>query len=289
MRLIAGLTAALAVLVPTAPLATAQQAPTVVLKPSSGKAGSGFTIAWSGFPTCRVIAFTWAGAALTSSPAAPPASGQVNTTVPADAKPGVYVVTGNCVSQKLTARANFTVIGTPPTTPPTTTSVPPTTTRVPPVTTRPPVTPTTTKPGTPVTPVTGTTPPSSTVDTTPPSTATTSPVPPSDGDLVLDRPIINPGDPLSATGRGCTPNSPVTLMSKGIRVGTAVADTTGAFVSPVEFTRVEPGRHTITASCGVVLTGAVDQVVTSSTGGQSSTLVVLVFFVLAGAALIRFS
>ncbi|WP_248784737.1 hypothetical protein [Allokutzneria albata] len=124
------------------------------------------------------------------------------------------------------------------------------------------------------------------MDTTPPPTST---VPPSDGDLVLDRPTINPGDPLSAAGRGCTPNSPVTLTSKGVRVGTAVADADGAFVTPVEFTRAEPGRHTITASCGVVLTGAVDQVVTSSTGGQNGTLVVLVFFVLAGAAVIRFS
>jgi hypothetical protein len=32
----------------------------------------------------------------------------------------------------------------------------------------------------------------------------------------------------------------------------------------------------------------VDQIVTSSTGGQSSTMIILVFFVLAGIAVIRF-
>ncbi|WP_246842766.1 hypothetical protein [Allokutzneria sp. NRRL B-24872] len=287
MRLIAGLTAALATLVFTplvftAPPATAQQAPTVTLKPNSGKAGSGFTIGWAGFSTCRVITFTWAGAALASSPSAPPSSGQVGATVPADATPGGHLVVGNCPSQKLTARATFTVVGTPPPT-----TVPPTT--APPVTTRPPLTPTT-RPSTPVTTTSPTTPPS-TVDTTTPveTPGTTAPEPPSDGDLVLDRPSVNPGDPLSATGKGCTPRSPVTLTSKGIRVGTAIADADGGFTAPVEFTRVEAGRHTITANCGVVLTGAVDQLVTSSTGGQSSTLVILVFFVLAGAALIRFS
>jgi hypothetical protein len=45
----------------------------------------------------------------------------------------------------------------------------------------------------------------------------------------------------------------------------------------------------VTAACGIVLTGAVDRVVTSSTGGHSGTLVVLVFFVLAGITLIRSS
>jgi hypothetical protein len=112
-------------------------------------------------------------------------------------------------------------------------------------------------------------------------------MPPSGGDLVLDRPSIKPGDPLSAAGKGCTPGAEVTLMSKGDRVGSTVADDAGNFVAPVEFTRIEAGRHTVTASCGVVLTGAVDQHVTSSTGGHSSTLIVLVFFVLGGITLIR--
>jgi hypothetical protein len=93
---------------------------------------------------------------------------------------------------------------------------------------------------------------------------------------------------LSASGKGCKPGAPVTLMSKDERVGGTVADSTGSFTAPIKFTRVEPGRHWVTTNCGVVLAAAVDQVVTSSSGGQNRTLVILVFFVLAGVTLIRF-
>jgi len=206
--------------------------------------------------------------------------------VPADAKPGSYLVVGRC--QRQVGRTTFTVTGT----------VTPTT----PVTTRPPATPTTpvtTKPATPTRPST-TTPP---VKTTTPSTPTSdSPTPtptdssdvpetepPSDGALTLDRPSINPGDVLYASGSGCQPGHAVTMTANGETVGTSTADSTGHFSSPVEFTRIEPGRHFVTASCGIVLTGAVDQVLTSSTGGHSGTLVILVFFVLVGIALIRFA
>jgi hypothetical protein len=78
------------------------------------------------------------------------------------------------------------------------------------------------------------------------------------------------------------------LTSDGDEVGGAYADSTGSFIAPVEFTRIEAGRHTVVADCGIRLTGSVEQVVTSSSGGHSGTLVVLVFFVLAGIAVIRF-
>ncbi|RSM53233.1 hypothetical protein DMH03_38510 [Amycolatopsis sp. WAC 01376] len=93
---------------------------------------------------------------------------------------------------------------------------------------------------------------------------------------------------MSATGKGCTPGERVTLTSDGARVGGAYADGTGAFTADVEFTRIEAGKHTVVADCGVRLTGAVEQVVTSSSGGHSGTMVVLVFFVLAGITVIRF-
>jgi hypothetical protein len=99
---------------------------------------------------------------------------------------------------------------------------------------------------------------------------------------------VQPGDRLSATGKGCVPGKAVTLTSDGDRVGSAYADGTGAFTASVEFTRIEAGRHTVVADCGVRLTGAVEQVVTSSSGGHSGTLVVLVFFVLAGITVLRF-
>jgi hypothetical protein len=45
----------------------------------------------------------------------------------------------------------------------------------------------------------------------------------------------------------------------------------------------------ITADCGIMLTGEVPQVVTSSVGGNTGgALIILVFFVLAGVGLVRF-
>ncbi|TCO55107.1 hypothetical protein [Actinocrispum wychmicini] len=296
-RVLAGLAAGAAVALAAAPAAPAQTTsaqpphPAIFLKPNTGPAGSVFTIGWSDFrPACRYIDFTWAGTFLARSPGGPEPTGSVTTTVPASAKPGTYTITasvpiGNCT--KLTASATFTVPGNP-TTP--VTSDPPVTTSVsqPPVT-NPPVTgrPSTSKP-----PVTSSTPP--TTDTPPPtgdpsSSIVDTPVSTgSGGDLVLDHPSIGPGDPLSASGKGCVPGSSVTLTSGRDQVGRAVAQTDGTFSAPVQFTRIEAGRHLVTASCGIVLTGLVDQVVTSSTGSNSGTMIVLVFFVLAGVAVIRF-
>ncbi|MGW5718214.1 hypothetical protein ACWEVP_18755 [Amycolatopsis sp. NPDC003865] len=216
-------------------------------------------------------------------------SGTVAATVPAGAQPGTYPVTGTCTNARtggpLSAGSRFTVTATPTTTPP-----PPTTTTPPVVTTKPTRPGTTTTPPTPTTttpPTTTTTPPTSTTPTTPGAPVTTS-TEPKPGELVLDRPSVQPGDELSASGKGCEPGRMVTLTSDGAEVGSAYTDSTGAFTAPVQFSRIEAGRHTVVAECGVRLTGSVDQVVTRSSGGQTGTLVVLVFFVLAGITVIRF-
>ncbi|UJW33875.1 hypothetical protein L3Q67_08965 [Saccharothrix sp. AJ9571] len=205
---------------------------------------------------------------------APASSGSVGASVPAGAAPGAHTVQGVCASQELSASAVFTVLGP--------TSKPPVTT-----TTKPPVV--TTKP-----PVTTTTPPTTTTTTTTPPPAIETPAsvaeeppPPADGVLVLDRPSVNPGDPLAASGAGCDPGGKVELTSDGLPVGAAVADAAGVFGTKVEFTRIEPGRHWVVADCGIRLAGAVDQTLTSSTGGGTAALVVLVFFVLAGISLVR--
>ncbi|MEV6831957.1 hypothetical protein [Amycolatopsis sp. NPDC051102] len=254
------------------------------MKPSTGPAGSSFTISWNGFPTCRIINFSWAGSTL-GSKVAPATSGQFPTAVPAGAKPGSYTVTATCTSQPETASGTFVVTGTTPTTTP-----PPPTTTPPPVTTQPTRPRTTTTPPTPTTttpPATTSAPPTTTTPVTPgvPTTSSTTPKP---GELVLDHPSIKPGETLSASGKGCQPGRMVTLTSDGAEVGSAITDGSGAFTAPVEFTRIEAGRHTVVAECGVRLTGAVDQVITRSSGAQTGTLVVLVFFVLAGITVIRF-
>jgi hypothetical protein len=282
VRLFFGAVAGAMLLLAFTSISSAQVPPSVGLTPSTGKAGSSFTISWNGFPTCRIINFFWAGTLL-GSQVAPKVSGQFPTSVPATAKPGSYTVTATCTSQKETASGTFVVTEVTTTTPP-----PPTTT--PPVVTTRPSKPsiTTTPPSTTTTPPTTTsTPPSSTTPTTPGTPATTS-TEPKPGELVLDRPSVQPGDELSASGKGCQPSRMVTLTSDGAEVGSAYADASGAFTAPIEFTRIEAGRHTVIAECGVRLTGAVDQVVTRSSGGQTSTLVILVFFVLAGVTVIRF-
>ncbi|VVJ16064.1 Uncharacterised protein [Amycolatopsis camponoti] len=286
VRLFFGTVAGAILLLAVAGNANAQVPPSVGLKPSSGPAGSSFTISWNGFPTCRIINFFWAGTSL-GSKVAPATSGSFPTAVPAGAKPGSYTVTATCTSQKETASGTFVVTGVTTTTPPPVTTTP---------VTPPPATTTPTRPGTTTTPptttttppTTTTTPPSSTTPTTPGTPATTSSTEPKPGELVLDRPSVQPGDELSASGKGCEPSRMVTLTSDGMEVGSAYADASGAFTAPVEFTRIEAGRHTVIAECGVRLTGAVDQVVTRSSGGQTGTLVILVFFVLAGMTAVRF-
>ncbi|GLZ36117.1 hypothetical protein Lesp02_83040 [Lentzea sp. NBRC 105346] len=104
---------------------------------------------------------------------------------------------------------------------------------------------------------------------------------------MLDKDNIQPGDPLTATGKGCPAGAPVTLKAMGENVGKTVADTNGDFTAPVRFTTIEPGRHAIRAECGIVLLGNVDVTLSSSTGGTTSTLVVLLFFILIGAAMLR--
>ncbi|MBM7771427.1 hypothetical protein JOD54_001631 [Actinokineospora baliensis] len=299
-------------MVALAPLSPASaQTPSLSLgiSPTSGPAGSSFTITWklSYAGMCRSISFT---SSLTTIPAVSTGgniSGSFSVTAPKTAKPATYPINGVCAGDygavtRFTVTTPSTTTTTPPTTKPTTTTtVPPVTTTVPPVTTttRPTVTTTTTRPTTTTTTpgvtttdttTTDTTTTTSDTTTTPPTTTTTTPIvdeKPVDGGLKLDRKSVRPGEDLSAKGTGCAPNQTVILTSGGEKVGTAVSDTSGEFSARVEFPKIVPGRHIVTAHCAIELTGAVDQVVTSGKGGTSGTLVVLVFFVLAGAALIR--
>lgn len=263
------------------PTASAQVPPSISVSPTSGTPGSAFTITFGGFYGCKLVRFTMGGVALGSGAGA---EGAVTAVVP-NLRPATYPIQAVGSPCELTAGSRFTIQPmptTPPTLPPVTT-VPPTT--VPPVTTtrRPPVTTTTTRPGV----TTTTTPPVTTTTEPPPTTTAATPSgEPGDGGLVFDKPAVQAGDPLSAKGTGCEPSSRVELSSGGEKVGAATADADGEFVTPVEFVRVEPGRHVVTATCGVVLTGSVDLILTSQTSGSTGTLVVLVFFLLASITLI---
>ncbi|WP_238412980.1 hypothetical protein [Saccharothrix deserti] len=259
--------------------------------PDAGQAGSTFTLYWSGVyldPDCSdyTVRIVWdGGQVIGTGRHSGRGSGSGTATVPANASLGGHRVTARPVcAATSTPTDSFTVTPTP-----TTTTTPPpqvtTTTTAPPVapttTTRPRVTTTTPQPTTTTTTTTTTTDSSA-----PPASTTTKPFD-GDGALTLDKDNIQPGDPLTATGTGCDPGSSVKLSSLGEDVGTAKADNSGTFSTRVEFTMIEPGRHVIRADCGVVLVGSVDIALTSSTGGTTSTLVVLVFFLLVGAILVR--
>lgn len=266
---------------------SAQQQGTATATPDSGPVGSTFTVTWSGVyldPDCRdyTVQLLWDGRQVVGSGRhSGRGTGSGTATVPDKAGVGGHRVTAKPVCAATSNPTDgFTVTPTP-----TTTTTPPpvvTTTTAPPAATtttsaRPTVTTTTTS--------TTTTTTTTTSGTLPPATTTT----PFDGDgaLTLDKDNIQPGDPLTATGTGCDPGAPVRLSSLGEDVGTAKADNSGTFSTRVEFATIQPGRHVIRADCGVVLVGSVDIALTSSTGGTTSTLVVLVFFVLVGAILVR--
>lgn len=272
------------------------QGPFLRPTPAQGSPGSMFTITFGGFSTkCPVVYFYWDSDLLIGS--AKPTDTSIAARVPAGSGMGthyLYARNDPATCEQSVNRVPFLVVAPPTTTrpiPPTTTTTPPTVPPTIPVTTRPPTTrptTTTTRP-----PTVTTTAPTTTTDTTAPTTTDTtatgtsgSPTGDDDGDLVFDKPAVQAGDPLAATGKGCTPSSRVVLTSGGERVGAATADSHGGFTTPVEFTRIEPGRHTVTAECGVVLTGAVDLILTSSSNAHTGTLVVLVFFLLAMVTLV---
>ena len=274
---------------------SAQQQGVATASPDSGPPGSTFTLSWTGVyldPDCSdyTVRIIWDGGAVVGSGRNSRGAGSATATVPANAGVGGHRVTARPVCAATSNPTDsFTVTPRPTTTttapPVTTTTAPPVTTTTTTTTTRPPLT-TTTRPTTTTTTSTTTT-TTTTTDSSAPATTTTTPPFDGDGALTLDKDNIQPGDPLTATGTGCDPGAPVRLSSLGENVGTAKADDSGTFSTRVEFTTIHPGRHVIRADCGVVLVGSVDVALTSSTGGTSSTLVILVFFVLVGAILVR--
>ncbi|MFD4369726.1 hypothetical protein [Rhodococcus sp. NPDC058521] len=101
--------------------------------------------------------------------------------------------------------------------------------------------------------------------------------------LQLSAPAVVPGDPVSGQGYGCPPESPVALSVGGTPAGTTVADSNGAFVSTFHMQTLTEGRYQVTADCGPVLLAApLDVVLVSSINPATSTLTVIVFFLLIG-------
>jgi hypothetical protein len=76
----------------------------------------------------------------------------------------------------------------------------------------------------------------------------------------------------------------VTILVDGAVVGTTRADQNGNFTVPIDLPDVEVGPHQVTAQCGRTLTTTIDVVLVSAIDPGSSSAIILLFFILGGAA-----
>jgi hypothetical protein len=96
---------------------------------------------------------------------------------------------------------------------------------------------------------------------------------------MLDRISTPPGGRARAFGRGCSPNSPVTLTINSNVVGTTVANADGTFTANLQL-NVPVGRYTIVAVCGPTLTATIDVVLSSQASPPTSTSAILLIIFL---------
>ena len=283
--------------------ATAAGASTLGNSPASGPPGAGFTASGtidaadlrSGCKSVT-IHFDPGGPAIGTDTSIVSGVFSVAVKVPAGAAVGSHTTVALCDDTRLVARAAFQV--TPPSTTTTTSTTKPTTTTS---TTRPATT-TTTRTGatTTTTRATITTAPTTTTTTLPGATTTTTfptetttlpgettTTNPGGADITLDHPAITPGGDVTASGQGCDAGAPVTLTAGGHDAGATTADGRGRFTSPLDVRSLTPGRIQVVAVCGPTLTTDLDIVLASQVDTGTSTMIVLVFFVLIGAVVIR--
>ncbi len=78
----------------------------------------------------------------------------------------------------------------------------------------------------------------------------------------------------------------MTLEIAGEEVGSTTAEDDGTFETEIEVPNVEPGRVEVLARCGPVLTTELDVVLASEVSSGTSTVLVLMFFLIVLAALL---
>ncbi|WP_436501723.1 hypothetical protein [Actinokineospora sp. HUAS TT18] len=83
------------------------------------------------------------------------------------------------------------------------------------------------------------------------------------------------------------PGHAVEISSEGELIGRATVDESGRFATRLDFRTIAPGRHVVTAHCGVVLSSVIDHILAASTGAATGSAAVLLFVVLVIAALVR--
>lgn len=92
---------------------------------------------------------------------------------------------------------------------------------------------------------------------------------------------------MSTSGGGCDPGAGVALEIASREVGTGVADGAGAFTLVADVPSLPVGRYEVVARCGPVLATTLDVVLVSQVDPGTTTLIVLVFFILLGLAVVR--
>jgi len=291
----------------------------------SGNAAGGAPTGSVTFTFCTETSGPCTGGTTVDTVTTPTSAGDVSTFTlpPGDAEiptaAGLYCYNasysatagGNYTSMSAQSDGECFAVATPTvtTTATTTTTAPPpateagttTTTNTPPPGTPPPGTP---PPGTP--PPSPPPPPASrpatAIGPTAPTNTTTSAPTPTEGSapktagalagtteevLLLSRLTIPPAGSVTASGHGCPANAPVELTVGTITVGTTTADTSGAFTTPLNVGSLPVGRYAVVAHCGPVLTTELDVVLATEANPDTSTLLIIIFFVLIGLALFR--
>lgn len=284
-------------------VAVVRQAPATAaslsLDPRSGPVGTAFVATGSGFEGCAAWYVRWDHPPVESDhDASRENERSVRLVVPVGAAVGDHKVTAWCDGGQgpfSVTVATFTV-----TQPPAATTTTPRPTVGRSIPTAPPApaagtTPTTTPPVAPTTtrlspPTSSRTTPTTTVATTtlPPEPSTTTSRPSSsERVLLLNTSSADPGSSLTAAGRGCAPGSAVTLSVLDREVGVATADGEGRFTAAVDLPDLEVGRYQVVARCDVVLSAGVDVVLASQVDAGTSTLAILLFFLLVGLGAVR--
>ncbi|MFI7665903.1 hypothetical protein [Nocardia sp. NPDC049526] len=117
----------------------------------------------------------------------------------------------------------------------------------------------------------------------PTTVAPAAPIVPQPATLELTPTAIGLGGDVTAAGAGCDPQSQVSLLVGETPVGNTVAGADGGFRAPLALTSIEVGRYEVTARCGRTLTAPLDVVLVSRVSSATSTLTVILFFLLIGA------
>lgn len=278
----------------TAKLGFTVDRPTISLSPTSGLAGSAFTITNKGWPaTCSQVAYKFDTTTVATA-AVPADGGAVNAVVPASAATGTHQVQGTCSlpgAVPVTVSSNtatYTVNTKPrPSSSVSTTVTPPT----PPTSTTPASSSTSASPTPSASSTTASATPSSSGPRHQPSATPGGGVPQPDPGptqtMSLSHPEVAPGGSVTAMGDGCRPRSPVHLSIAGTSVGEGVSDSTGRFNAPLALVPIQVGRYQVDAACGVTLTAPLDVVLVSQISSATSTLTIIVFIILVGLFIYR--